>query len=476
MSRAERSRPLHLLRSAVRLSRNLGREKNMVERASQDILHVDLPFNSINYPRTLFIFPIISGQHLSEGMKMKRPEIGMLCHLGIFLITAICLGATKATPQNPPILAFEDGYTQLFGDTNLMLHRDGKTVHLSLDQRTVPNRESIKHSHEKPNPKSILHVSHVPIPIYAGSGFVSQDLYLHGFFSASIKLPSDYTAGVVVAFYLSNGDIYEKNHDELDFEFLGNIRGKEWRIQTNVYGNGSTGTGREERYGLWFDPTEDFHKYSILWTADQIIFFVDNIPIREIKRNDAMNADFPSKPMSLYATIWDGSNWATSGGRYKVNYRYAPYTTDFSDLILHGCTVDPIQHSPRCGDGENSLQFLSKLALLSPKQRSKMGEFRKKHMTYSYCHDRKRYPVPLPECGVDVVEAKLFQQSGEAKFGSHHHRHGKRSRGARAVYKRFGYNSSGTPELAMLRNASASIHFEGITVGNGYMIKDKQMK
>jgi hypothetical protein len=40
--------------------------------------------------------------------------------------------------------------------------------------------------------------------LYAGSGFVSQDLYLHGYFSASIKLPADYTAGVVVAFYVSS--------------------------------------------------------------------------------------------------------------------------------------------------------------------------------------------------------------------------------------------------------------------------------
>jgi hypothetical protein len=37
----------------------------------------------------------------------------------------------------------------------------------------------------------------------AGSGFISSDYYLHGFFSASIKLPRDYTAGVVVAFYVS---------------------------------------------------------------------------------------------------------------------------------------------------------------------------------------------------------------------------------------------------------------------------------
>lgn len=71
---------------------------------------------------------------------------------------------------------------------------------------------------------------------------------------------------------MSNGDMYEKNHDELDFEFLGNIRGKEWRVQTNVYGNGSTDIGREERYTLWFDPAEEFHRYSILWTEEHIMY------------------------------------------------------------------------------------------------------------------------------------------------------------------------------------------------------------
>ena len=53
----------------------------------------------------------------------------------------------------------------------------------------------------------------------AGSGFASQGAHLHGFFSASIKLPSDYAAGVVVAFYVSNttpsllitNDVYENS-------------------------------------------------------------------------------------------------------------------------------------------------------------------------------------------------------------------------------------------------------------------------
>jgi xyloglucan:xyloglucosyl transferase len=79
---------------------------------------------------------------------------------------------------------------------------------------------------------------------------------------------------------LSNGDVFEKNHDELDWEFLGNKKGKEWRVQTNIYGNGSTMRGREERYLLPFDPTVEAHSYSILWTANvimlvtQIIYFI----------------------------------------------------------------------------------------------------------------------------------------------------------------------------------------------------------
>jgi hypothetical protein len=36
----------------------------------------------------------------------------------------------------------------------------------------------------------------------AGAGFASQAAYLHGSFSARIKLPADHTAGVVVAFYV----------------------------------------------------------------------------------------------------------------------------------------------------------------------------------------------------------------------------------------------------------------------------------
>lgn len=59
------------------------------------------------------------------------------------------------------------------------------------------------------------------------------------------------------------------NHDELDFEFLGNISGEPYLVQTNVYVNGSG--NREQRHTLWFDPTTDFHTYSFFWNHRSIV-------------------------------------------------------------------------------------------------------------------------------------------------------------------------------------------------------------
>ncbi|KAF2916054.1 probable xyloglucan endotransglucosylase/hydrolase protein 28 [Oryza sativa Japonica Group] len=301
----------------------------------------------------------------------------------VLLVLALHGGAGDATPP-PPLrlvrgarrVAFDEGYTRMFGDGNLAVLRDGRRVRLTLDEST-------------------------------GAGFASQDVFLHGFFSAAVKLPAYYAAGVVVAFYLSNGDTYEKTHDEVDFEFLGNVRGREWRVQTNVYGNGSTAAGREERYDLPFDPTDELHHYSILWTRRRIIFYVDETPIREVVRTAAMGAAFPAKPMSVYATIWDGSAWATLGGRYRVNYRYAPFVAEFADLVLHGCAVDPlaVEHSASCGDEEEEAAE----AVVSS---AAMAAFRRGHMSYSYCHDRRRYPVALSECALTGGAASLGRLFG----------------------------------------------------------------
>ncbi|MFS7901062.1 putative glycoside hydrolase family 16, concanavalin A-like lectin/glucanase domain superfamily [Helianthus anomalus] len=54
-------------------------------------------------------------------------------------------------------------------------------------------------------------------------------------------------------FQMSNADIFPHNHDEIDFELLGYAKRRQWVLQTNMYGNGSVHTGREEKVYLWFD-------------------------------------------------------------------------------------------------------------------------------------------------------------------------------------------------------------------------------
>lgn len=318
------------------------------------------------------------------------PSKGIIAILSLLVIH---LAYVATASFNVTSIPFNRGFSPLFGDGNVVRSWDDKSVSLVLNQ-------------------------------YTGSGFKSSDLYNHGFFSARIKLPSEYTAGIVVAFYTTNGDIFRKTHDELDFEFLGNIRGKRWRFQTNIYGNGSG--GREERYYLWFDPSKEFHRYSILWTNKSIIFYIDEVPIREIQ-SDAMAGGFPSKPMSLYATIWDASNWATSGGKYKVDYKYAPFVAEFNNLALHGCAVDPIQEvlATTCSQKNDQLEN-SNYARVTPKQRRAMKKLRQSYMYYSYCYDTIRYSTPPPECVIDPVERRHFKNTGRSNFNERRHRHSKR--------------------------------------------------
>ncbi|AQK60858.1 putative xyloglucan endotransglucosylase/hydrolase protein 30 [Zea mays] len=322
----------------------------------------------------------------------------------LLLLVVVLAAAVSALPAiNVTTMAFEDGYAPLFGHGNILRSADHRTVSLLLDRST-------------------------------GSGFISSSMYQHGFFSASIKLPSDYTAGVVVAFYASNGDVFEKRHDELDFEFLGNIRGKPWRVQTNVYGNGSVGRGREERYVLPFDPTTEFHRYSILWTPAAVAFYVDDVPVREVRQSAAMGGDFPSKPMSVYATVWDASTWATAGGRYRVNYRYGPFVASFTDLALLGCRVDgPIQQTTaeRCAAAAEALRA-SDVAVMTVEKQQAMRRFRERNMVYSYCYDTLRYPAAFPECDVVESERRRFKDTGHLRFALRRRMSPRRSHGRAA--------------------------------------------
>jgi hypothetical protein len=58
-----------------------------------------------------------------------------------FLLNALLASASH---MNLPIMAFDEGYAHLFGDDHLVVLKDRKTVHLSLDETYWLERRTMR--------------------------------------------------------------------------------------------------------------------------------------------------------------------------------------------------------------------------------------------------------------------------------------------------------------------------------------------
>ncbi|KAG1331913.1 putative xyloglucan endotransglucosylase/hydrolase protein 23 [Cocos nucifera] len=136
-----------------------------------------------------------------------------------------------------------------------------------------------------------------------------------------VKLVPGNSAGTVTAYYLSSQG---PSHDEIDFEFLGNLSGDPHTLHTNVF---TRGKGREMQFHLWFDPTKDFHTYSILWTHGI-----------DFKNQESRGIAFPNnKPVRIYSGLWNADDWAMQGGGVKTGWTKAPFTALYKNFKADAC-------------------------------------------------------------------------------------------------------------------------------------------
>ncbi|KAJ9141413.1 hypothetical protein P3X46_031952 [Hevea brasiliensis] len=222
----------------------------------------------------------------------------------------------------------------------------------------------------------------------SGSGFESKKEYMFGKVDMQLKLVPGNSAGIVTAYYMKSPG---SNWDEIDFEFLGNLSGDPYTVHTNVFSQGKG--DREQQFHLWFDPTADFHTYSILWNNQRIIFSVDGTPIREFKNLESIGVPFPKQqPMRIYSSIWNADDWATRGGLVKTDWSGAPFTASYRNFKAEACTVSA--GKPSC-TSNNSWQRQQ----LGATSQQRLLWVQKNHMIYNYCTDTKRFPQGFPpEC------------------------------------------------------------------------------
>ncbi|MBA0773848.1 hypothetical protein Gotri_009101 [Gossypium trilobum] len=227
----------------------------------------------------------------------------------------------------------------------------------------------------------------------SGSGFQSKDEYLYGKIDMQLKLVPGNSAGTVTAYYVSlqlssKGEAW----DEIDFEFLGNLSGQPYILHTNVFCQGKG--NREQQFYLWFDPTADFHTYSILWNPERIVFSVDGIPIREFKNLEFLGVPFPkNQKMRLYSTLWNADDWATRGGLVKTDWSQAPFKASYRNFNADACVWS--SGSSYCSSNKNAW-FWEELNFAKKGQKKWVQN---NYMVYNYCEDTKRFPQGLPtEC------------------------------------------------------------------------------
>ncbi|KAI8551123.1 hypothetical protein RHMOL_Rhmol06G0160800 [Rhododendron molle] len=213
----------------------------------------------------------------------------------------------------------------------------------------------------------------------SGSGFRSKSKYLFGKFEMHIKLVPGNSAGTVTTFYLSS---HERRHDEIDFEFLGNLTGQPYLLHTNIFAKGQG--GREQQFYL--------------------CVMVDDIPIRLFNNNEAIGVPFPnSQAMTVYSTIWNADEWATEGGRVKTNWTEAPFTASYRRFYANACIDSSGSSSYGASKSTNSLTSSTTQAWqtedLDIEALEKLRWVQNHFMVYDYCTDLKRFSQGLPpEC------------------------------------------------------------------------------
>ena len=117
--------------------------------------------------------------------------------------------------------------------------------------------------------------------------------------------------GIVSSVVLQSDDL-----DEVDWEWIG---GNNTHVQTNYFGKGNTTSYDRAFWHPVSNPQQEFHNYSVLWTAEKLDWFIDGALIRTLNYGDALQGrNYPQTPMNVRLGIWAGGD--KDNNKYTIEW------------------------------------------------------------------------------------------------------------------------------------------------------------
>lgn len=196
-----------------------------------------------------------------------------------------------ATPRRAIDVPFQKNYVPTWAFDHISYFNGGDEVQLCLDKSTGQTLGSeglviwlwclfwksfaslVSHFRYWLSIEGLLPVWPLQYAYKDGSRWLSRngDCILCENFRGSrvMNCPSRFDSLTIMWCFCPQLSSQNSEHDEIDFEFLGNRTDQPYILQTNVFSGGKG--DREQRIYLWFDPTKDYHSYSVLWNMHQIV-------------------------------------------------------------------------------------------------------------------------------------------------------------------------------------------------------------
>ncbi|TGJ78663.1 hypothetical protein E0Z10_g10105 [Xylaria hypoxylon] len=139
---------------------------------------------------------------------------------------------------------------------------------------------------------------------------------------------------------ISSSVLWSDIQDEIDWEFSGNQHGEKpfpppdgkWTVETNIFAQGKMWDGAATYQKDAYNPTTQFHTYSVEWDENHMNWYVDNQVVRSVQASNVPSGfTLPQSPMKLQLGVWGGGDpdnnyWTIEWAGGEIDMKGIPYT------------------------------------------------------------------------------------------------------------------------------------------------------